>query len=65
MRAHTVVFTVRLTAPQYEWLVGEASRLGISTADLIRRAVDEARRPVAMSGRGYASAPSVVTAGDA
>jgi hypothetical protein len=36
--------TVTFTGPQYEWLVAEATRLGITVSDLLRRLIDEARR---------------------
>jgi hypothetical protein len=34
-----------LTIPQYEYLMVEAKRLGISVADLIRRIIDQHRDP--------------------
>ena len=36
--------TLALTAPQLEFLKREASRLGLSVADVIRRIVDEHRK---------------------
>jgi hypothetical protein len=32
-----------LTVPQYEFLMAEAKRLGITVADLIRRIIDQHR----------------------
>lgn len=38
--------SITLTDPQRVWLQGEADRLGISVADLLRRIVDEKRAGV-------------------
>jgi hypothetical protein len=35
--------SLMLTVPQYEYLMAEAKRLGISVADLIRRIIDQHR----------------------
>ena len=35
---------ISFTAPQSRWLRTEARRLGVSVAELVRRAVDEYRR---------------------
>jgi hypothetical protein len=32
-----------LTVPQWEWLRGEAARLGVGIAELLRRKIDEWR----------------------
>ena len=35
--------SVVLTEPQRKWIIAEAKRLGISDAEVIRRAIDEVR----------------------
>jgi Ribbon-helix-helix protein, copG family len=44
MRVRTQVM---LEAEQYEYLVGEAERTGLSRSELVRRALDETFRPEA------------------
>ena len=39
-----------LTEPQLSWLLGEAVRLGISPADLLRRIIDKYRSEDVESG---------------
>lgn len=39
-----IKLVVSLTQPQLDWLKAEAERLGISTAELLRRLIDKERK---------------------
>lgn len=35
--------SVVFTAPQYKWVIAQAAKLGITEAEVVRRAIDEVR----------------------
>jgi hypothetical protein len=39
----TIIRSISMSAPQLDWLKGEAGRLGISVSDLVRRIIDKHR----------------------
>lgn len=51
MTKRTQCFQMRLSVAAYAWLVGEAARLGVSAAELLRRIVDDRRAAVTLNGR--------------